>query len=363
MRVIVVADRIGEHGRPAVSPTAAVAHGWSSAAPHDEVDAVTLTDGGAGFVDAMDSVSERTDPVVVPGPYGGSVPAQIAWRGNTAYVEVAHVVGRHLDERGHSALDASSAGVAELLVTARDAGAQRIVVGVGSDVVCHDGGLGLLLALGAGTDLSGLPGVCRQWAGVTLVMATASMVPLTGFHGASAALVTERGVSAHEAQEHEARLGRFTEVVDDALRQSSAPTVDLLTGATRRRERQPGAGSGGGVGYALQILGAATLSGTTLALDELAVRQRLVGALVVLATERYDWRSVADGVVAETARAALEVASPTVVLAREVLVGRREGMSLGISGTYSVRAGESWEALSARVARTWSPPPRRPTTA
>jgi glycerate kinase len=273
-------------------------------------------------------------------------------------VEVAHVVGRHLDESGRSALDASSAGVAELLVAARDGGATRIVVGVGPDVLCHDGGEGLLVALGAGADLHDLPEVCRQWSGVSVVMATASMAPLTGFHGASASLVTERGVSALEAQEHEARLGRFTEVVDAALRHTATPQVDLLSGAPRRRERQPGAGSGGGVGYALQILGAATVSGAALALDELEVRPRLVGALVVLATERYDWRSVADGVVAQTAEAALEVASPTVVVAQEVLVGRREGMSLGISGAYPARGGESWEMLSGRVARTWSPPPR-----
>jgi glycerate kinase len=356
---MVVADGFGGTGLPAEStPAAEVAHGWSRSAPRDQVETVHLSDGSAGFVDAMRVIGERSDPVVVPGPYGGSVPAQVAWRGETAYVETAHVVGRHLQEDGRSALSASSAGVGELLVAAREAGAARIVVGVGTDVVCHDGGRGLLTALGAGEDLSALPKVCREWAQVSLVLATSSMMPLTGFHGASAALVTERGVSAKDAQDHEARLGELTEVVDAALRPASASGVDLLTGAPRRRERQPGAGSGGGVGYALQILGASTVPGAVLALDELGVRPRLGGALVVLVTERYDWRSVADGVVAETAKAALEAACPTVVLAREVLVGRREGMSLGISGTYAQRSGESWQAQAARVARTWSPPER-----
>jgi len=353
--VIVVGDQPG--AERASAPRAAVAQGWSHAAPHDEVSGVTLSDGGSGFVDAVSVVSERTDPVVVPGPYGGSVPAQVAWRGATAYVEAAHVIGRHLTEVERPPLSASSAGVAELLMTAREAGAARIVIGVGSDVVSHDGGRGLLEALGAGSDLTGLPEVCRQWAGVSLVLATASTMPLTGFHGASAALVTERGVSARDAQDHEARMGQLTEVVDAALSESSRPTTDLLSGTPRRRERQPGAGSGGGVGYALQILGAATVPGTALTLDELDLRPRLSGALVVLTTERYDWRSVADGVVAEAAKAALDAAAPTVVLAREAQVGRREGMSLGISGAYARRSGESWEGLGARVARTWSPPP------
>ena len=81
---------------------------------------------------------------------------------------------------------------------------------------------------------------------------------------------------------------------------------------------------------------------------------------MVLGTPAYDWRTVHGGVVAETARLALEVASPTVVLAGQVLVGRREGMALGISGTYAMRKGESLADLAARVARTWSPPPALP---
>ena len=62
--------------------------------------------------------------------------------------------------------------------------------------------------------------------------------------------------------------------------------------------------------------------------------------------------------VADTARAALETATPTVVLADSVAVGRREGMSLGVSGSYERRPGEALGDLAARVARTWTPAPR-----
>ncbi len=78
----------------------------------------------------------------------------------------------------------------------------------------------------------------------------------------------------------------------------------------------------------------------------------------MLVTQRYDWHSIASGVVADTARIALDAACPAVLLAEEVLVGRREGMSLGISGSYALRAGETMSHMGARVARTWSPPPR-----
>lgn len=366
MRVVVVADRFGPgDGHSARQMASEVAQGWSSGAPHDQVESFALSDGSAGFVDAVSARADETSPVVIDGPFRGAgaasepVPAQIALAGETAYIEAAHVVGRHLvppelDLAG--SFGASSAGVGELLTAARATGARRIVVGVGIDVACHDGGRGLLEALGAGPRLEALPQVCRDWSGHTLVLATASSMPLTGFHGASAALASEHGVSPRVSQQMEGEMGAYTEIVDAALGGVRSP--DLLTGAARRRERESGAGVGGGLGYALQILGAQTTPGASLLLEDLDIESRLSGALIVLVTQRYDWHSIGSGVVADTARAALGAACPTVLLAEEVLVGRREGMSLGISGSYALRAAETMPQLSARVARTWSPPPR-----
>ena len=65
--------------------------------------------------------------------------------------------------------------------------------------------------------------------------------------------------------------------------------------------------------------------------------------------------------------AALEAGLPSIVLAGQVLVGRRETMGLGISGTYAVAETPeqvdaalldpvgTLRARAARVARTWSP--------
>lgn len=366
MRVVVIADRFGPG--PELSARAVandICAGWLVTASHDSVEAVALSDGSAGFVDALADVVTHSEPVVIRGPFRdgpadtGPVPAQIGLVGASAYIEAAHVLGRHLgsaDVTVSDVLNASSAGLGDLMTAARATGARRIVVGVGLDLVCHDGGRGLLVALGAGEQFENLRDVCAEWADVSLVLATASQMPLTGFHGASAALTSERGVPAEVSQGYESLMGRFTERVDTALGGPASP--DLLTGAPRRRERVPGAGVGGGVGYALQILGARTAPGSAFLLEELDVMSRLMGSLVVIATPTYDWHCVAEGVVADAAKAALAAATPTVLLAHEVLVGRREGMSLGISGSYAARPGESMRELGARVARTWSPPPR-----
>lgn len=357
-RVVVVSDGFG--GLPAHQAAGAVAEGWSARSPHAVVEAFASHAGGAGFGDVVArALSATRHPVVVPGPTGADVPAEVALvsdkRGATAYLDTAQVCGRHLVPADRLADPAgmSSAGVGRLVRLARELGASRVVVGVGP-LACHDGGVGLLRELGAGDDLGDLPDVRRRWADVGLVVAVTSEAPLLGFSGASATLTEDHGVAPEVSQRLETVLGELSDRVNRVL----PPARDLLSGLPRRPEREPGSGVGGGVAYALQLLGARTDTGARFLLDELGIRPRLPGALLVLASDAYDGRTVHDGVVAETARAALETATPTVVLARSVAVGRREGMSLGVSGSYELRPGEELPQLAARVARTWTPAPR-----
>ncbi|GGK69247.1 glycerate kinase [Ornithinimicrobium pekingense] len=358
-RVVVVAEGCGD--LPPVEAAHQVGAGWSQRAPHADVEVHASSSGAAGFAEVVGRTLRASFlPVVVPGPRGEEVPASLALvrdddgAGGTAYLDTAQVCGRHLV--GEDALldpaGMTSAGVGRLLALARETGVERIVVGVGP-LACHDGGVGLLRELGAGDDLEHLPAVRRDWSGTRLVLATTTEGSLLGFHGASATLTERHGVAPEVSQRLETELGELTDRVNQLL----PPARDLLTGLARRPEREQGSGAGGGVGYALQLLGARTDTAPRLLLDELGIRRRLPGALLVLVTDAYDQDTVHEGVVADTARAALETATPTVVLARSVSVGRREGMSLGVSGSYELRPGEDLPALAARVARTWTPPP------
>ncbi|MFK5633858.1 MULTISPECIES: glycerate kinase [unclassified Ornithinimicrobium] len=356
-RVVVVVDGAGLGSPWQVADQ--VAAGWSRRAPHVVVEAHVSHDGGAGFAEVVgNALGGTVHPVVVPGPLGEDVPAAVTVvdgpAGATAYLDTAQVCGRHLvgPERLADPSGMSSAGVGRLLHLARGLGVGRVVVGVGP-LACHDGGSGLLAELGAGADLAALADVRREWAGTHLVLATTTESPLLGFHGASAMLTEEEGVAPEVTQRLETAMGGLADRVNALL----PPRRDLLTGLPRRPEREPGAGAGGGVGYALRLLGARTDTGARLLLDELGLRERLPGSLLVLVTRSYDATTVHEGVVADTARAALETATPTVVLAEEVLVGRREGMALGVSGSYELREGEDLSALAARVARTWTPRP------
>ncbi|EAP98778.1 glycerate kinase [Janibacter sp. HTCC2649] len=364
----------------------AMAAGWHDTAPNDTLTLLPLSDGGPGFLDVLaGALDGETVALTVSDPLGRDVPAAILVVGEegerTAYVESAQAAGLHLlaaDERNPGLT--STWGVGQLLEAALAEKPQRIVVGLGGSGT-NDGGAGLLSALGAGPPehlarggtalasapddaLSGLLAVREQLAGVDLVVATDVENPLLGFKGASAVFGPQKGATPELAQALEGALGRFTEIV---ARTVSEP-LDLLAGAPRRLEREPGAGAAGGLGYALFLLGGRRVSGVDLVLDAVGFHDVVHGCdLVVTGEGTFDWQSLQGKVASGVAVAALGAGLPSVVLAGQVLVGRRETMGLGISGTYAVAETPeqvdaalldpvgTLRARAARVARTWSP--------
>lgn len=387
MRVVIAPDRFAGT-LTAVEAAEAIATGWRRAAPHDELVLVPMSDGGAGFVDVLARVLDaETLAVTVADPLGRPVPAAILVADRegvrTAYLEATQAIGPHLLTDGErDPTRTSSAGVGALLAAAVDTGAQRIVVGIGA-AATHDAGAGMLSALGVGErtssalaagalslgdltsdDLAGLDDLVERFRGRDLVIAGPDDLPLLGLQGTSAVHAEGRGATPEQGQALEFALGHFV----DLVRRARPERVDLLTGRARRPDKEPGAGAGGGLGYALLLLGGRRVSGVGLVAEAVALRNALDGAdLVVSGEGRYDWRSLGDKVVAGVAQAALACAVPAVVLAGQVSVGRREAMSAGLSGTYAVAdrpedvpgaladpAG-TLAARAARVATTWSP--------
>ena len=366
----------------------AIAQGWAASAPHDLLTLRPLSDGGPGFLDVLASAlpEAQTLAVTVADPLGRDVPAAVLVVGaagaRTAYLESAQAAGLHLlaaDERNPAVT--STWGVGQLLEAALAAGATRIVVGLGGSAT-NDAGAGMLAALGAGAPqdlargglaladlsdaaLSGLASAREWFHGVDLVLATDVQSPLLGLQGASAVFSPQKGASPEIAQALEGALGRFVEVV----RRTVPEPTDLLTGTARRLDKTPGAGAAGGLGYGLSLLGGTRVSGVAEVLEAVGFRELLRAAdLVVTGEGCFDWQSLQGKVVAGVAEAALEAATPSVVIAGQALVGRREAMTLGLSGSYAVaETPDQVEAAmtdpvgtlvarAARVAATWSPP-------
>lgn len=388
MRVLIAPDSFGSTLGP-VQTAAAMAEGWARGAPHDDLRLLPLSGGGPGFLDVVQrAVGGDTVATTVSDPLGREVPAAVLLVDEphgrrTAYVEAAQATGMHLlgaDERDPRLT--STWGVGRLLETAVEEGATRVVVGVGGGST-NDGGAGMLAALGAGpasalargglalADLAddallGMPSVVDRLSGIELVLATDEETPLLGLQGTSAVDAPGKGATPSQAQALEGAVGRFVDVLSRAL---PAPPTDLVTGRPRRLDREPGAGAAGGLGYALLALGARPVGAVAEVLRVTAFEVAAAGSdLVVTATGRLDWTSVRGSVVSGVSEATLATGRPTVLVAGECLVGRRETMSMGIAGCYVVadhpRDVEAMvaepvatlTARTARVARTWSPP-------
>ncbi|MGF1661454.1 MAG: glycerate kinase, partial [Kineosporiaceae bacterium] len=135
-------------------------------------------------------------------------------------------------------------------------------------------------------------------------------------------------------------------------------------------ERAPGAGAAGGLGLALLALGATRVPGAQEVADAVGLAAAARDSdLVITGEGAFDWQSLRGTAVTAVARAAQAAAVPVVVVAGQVLVGRRELSSVGVDAAYAVADGPdrfaaafadprgTLAARSARVAATWSRPP------
>src|SRR3954453_5300260 len=200
MRVLIAPDKFAGT-LTAVEAAEAIAEGWRRRAPGDELDLVPMADGGPGFVDVLHaSLGGELLAMTVRGPYGEPVPGSVLVHDGTAYVESAQACGLHLTPREERRPEAAGTyGVGELVAAACEAGATRVVVGLGGSGT-NDGGAGLLAALGATSTPDGaltggatalgdlksvdLAAARERVAGVQLVAASDVDNPLLGLRGA-----------------------------------------------------------------------------------------------------------------------------------------------------------------------------------
>ncbi|MBA3522978.1 MAG: glycerate kinase, partial [Geodermatophilaceae bacterium] len=94
MRVLVAPDSFGA-SLTAREAAQAIATGWARTAPDDELHLAPMSDGGPGFIDALEAGRAGLDsvPVSVLDPLGRVVAARVLRDGAVAYVESAQACG------------------------------------------------------------------------------------------------------------------------------------------------------------------------------------------------------------------------------------------------------------------------------
>ena len=317
----------------------AIAEGWLSARPGDEVVLRPMADGGEGTVDAFAALpgAERV-PVAVVDAIGR--PREASWvrlPDGSAVVELAECCGLlTVDEP--APLAAHTLGFGLAIRAAIDAGVPRLLLAIGGSA-STDCGAGMLAGLGArlldadGAEVRGygngslgrvarvdLSGVVDPPAGGAKVLSDVTN-PLLGADGAAAVFGPQKGGAGMLAQ-MEAAVAHFAGVLGGAVDAS-------------------GAGAAGGAGFALQRWGAVTVSGAGAVARAIGLAEAAVGAdLVITGEGRFDAQSAAGKVVSVVREVAGEM--PVALVA-----GRIDAGVEGFVGAVSLTEVAGERALSA----------------
>lgn len=322
MRVLIAPDGF-KGSLDAAAAAAAIAQGWRAARPEDELELLPLSDGGDGLAAVLARDEDHVHEHEVVGPLGRPVSAQVLHRTDgLAVVESAQGCGLHLvppDRR--DPLVTTSYGVGQLLLAAIDAGAQRVLVGLGGSATV-DGGLGALTALGfrprtadgsglkvGGGELVELARIERGWApdltGIEVELLADVTTPLGD---AARVFGPQKGADETAVAQLADGLARAAEVLER----------DLADGE-RWRDR-PGTGAAGGLGFALAVAaGGRLVPGAARVADLVGFEAALARAdLVVTGEGRLDATSAAGKVVGHIREQASARTTPVAVVAGQV---------------------------------------------
>ena len=253
-------------------------------------DECPLADGGEGILDALGGANRTS---LVTGPLGDAVTAPWRLSGGTAVIEMAAASGLALlgSADGNDPLAASTTGTGELIANAIDAGARRIVVGVGGSATT-DGGFGALRAMYP------LP----RLRGIELIVACDVR---TTFVDAAAVFAPQKGASPSQVTLLQRRLERLAQIYRDEY------GVDVAD--------MPRSGAAGGLAGGLAAIGARLVDGFALVADEVALAERMHDADLVITGEGFlDEQSFEGKVVGGVVELAAEAGVPALAVVGDV---------------------------------------------
>ncbi|HEX8803014.1 MAG TPA: glycerate kinase, partial [Acidimicrobiales bacterium] len=195
---------------------------------------------------------------------------------------------------GNDPVGASSVGTGELVAAALDAGARRILVGLGGSATT-DGGLGALRALFPVHRLAGAQIVCL-------------CDVRTGFVEAAEVFAPQKGASAAQIELLRRRLERLADVY---LAEHGVDVRSL-----------PGAGAAGGLAGGLAVAGAELAAGFEAVAEEVGLPEAVEGADLVVTAEGFlDEQSFDGKVVGGVAELAASLGVRCVAVVGEVVAG------------------------------------------
>lgn len=312
--------------------------------PQAQVKSIPVADGGEGSVEAFLAAAggERRTRTVT-GPFGEPVDAfyGILGDGRTAVIEMAACAGLPLAEGRLNPERATTYGVGELLLAAKEAGCTKAILGLGGSCT-NDGGAGAAAALGAkftradgaafiptGGTLGEIAAldvspVAQALQGMELTAMCDIDNPLYGDAGAAAVFAPQKGADA-------AMVARL----DAGLRHLGQVSARCLG---RDFSHLPGAGAAGGLGFGMAAFcGAQLRMGIDAVLDAVGFDSLLPGTDVVFTGEgKIDSQSARGKVVSGVAARCRKAGVPVVAVVGQIGQGFEEMYQQGLTAVFSI---------------------------
>ncbi len=347
MKIVIAPDSFKD-SLSAQAVAQAIASGLSDVWPEAELRLCPMADGGEGTVESvLQACNGQLRTAQVQGPLGEPVEAHWGWlaESRTAIIEMATASGLQLLSREQrDACVTSTLGTGELIASALDAGAQRVILAIGGSAT-NDGGSGMLAALGVRfldaddaplapgglalaqltrIDLSGLDARLAQ---VRFEIAADVDNPLCGPHGASHTFGPQKGATPEQVLALDAALGHLADHCAQVL-------------GTDVRDN-PGSGAAGGMGFAAKAFLRATFRpGVEVVAELTGLEQALVGAdLVITGEGRFDAQTLRGKTPLGVARFAARHKVPVIVLAGTLGEGYEQLYAHGIHAAFALANG------------------------
>lgn len=339
---ILVAAGAFKHSLPAAAACAAITRGLRASPLKLPLIEFPIADGGNGTLNAFLRHGGERIGVTVHGPLGELIDAAFGLLpdGETAVIEMALASGVELIERP-DALAATTYGTGELIRTALDYGAKRIIIGLGGSATT-DGGAGCLQALGLRlTDTSG-EDIPRGGGGLQMLSAidvshldprlrkTEIIVaadvenPAVGPDGAAAVFGPQKGASPADVMRLDSTLVHWFSL------SRHVTNVDVL--------HVPGGGAAGALAAGLMAFaGARIQSGVDLLLDYANFDNQLANASLVITGEgKLDSQSLSGKGPIGVAKRAQARGVPVIALAGTVEADARMLQAAGIDVAWPI---------------------------
>lgn len=312
--------------------------------PDCTVVSVPVADGGEGSVDAfLSALGGKKVSLTVKGPFFEETKSfyGLIDGGSTAVIEMAAAAGLPLAAGRENPLAATTFGVGELILHAAEAGAKRIILGLGGSAT-NDGGCGAAAACGVrffgkdgapfvptgGTlcdivriDLSGLAPSLRS---VEIVTMCDIDNPMYGERGAAYVFAPQKGADPETVRVLDDGLRHLCTVMKESL---GVDVADL-----------PGGGAAGAMGAGMAVFfGSQLQMGIETVLDTVGFDEMIRDADVIFTGEgKIDSQSLGGKAVIGIARRAKRCGKPVIAVVGGAEGEMAEAYAEGVSAIFTI---------------------------